>query len=95
VFLFGDVLKEPKLESKTFFDMLRRDITFRNAAESGPWFDWKMHYKIDPVLIECKNKDRLKYNTAISAKPRHTSEDEWGTWASWCRKTSGGDEERS
>jgi len=46
-FLFGEVLKEPKVEVKTFFDTLRRDITFRNAAERGPWFDWKLQYKID------------------------------------------------
>ena len=32
-FLFGDVLKEPKLESKTFFGTQRRDVTFRNAAQ--------------------------------------------------------------
>ena len=93
VFLFGDVLKEPKLESRTFFDTLRRDITFRNAAESGPWFDWKMHYKIDPVLIECKNKDRLKYGdfrqtgSYLGRRMGYL-----GILA--CRKTSGGDEER-
>jgi len=61
-FLFGDVLKEPKLESKTFFGTSRRDITFRNAAEKGPWFDWKQHYHIDPFLIECKNTDTLRYD---------------------------------
>ena len=93
VFLFGDMLKEPKLESRTFFDTLRRDITFRNAAESGPWFDWKMHYKIDPVLIECKNKDRLTYGdfrqTASYLGKRMGY---LGILA--CRKTAGGDEER-
>lgn len=92
-FLFGDVLKEPKLESKTFFDTLRRDITFRNAAESGPWFDWKMNYKIDPVLIECKNKDRLTYGdfrqTASYLGKRMGY---LGILA--CRKTASGDEER-
>ena len=61
-FLFGDVLKEPKLESKTFFGTQRRDITFRNAAETGPWSDWKRRYQIDPLLIECKNTDTLTYD---------------------------------
>jgi hypothetical protein len=31
-FLFGDVLKDPKLESKTFLGTQRRDVTFRNAG---------------------------------------------------------------
>jgi len=92
-FLFGDVLKEPKVESKTFFDTLRRDITFRNAAESGPWFDWKMLYEIDPVPIECKNKDRLTYGdfrqTASYLGKRMGY---LGILA--CRKTTGSDEER-
>src|SRR2546427_7135389 len=35
-FLFGESLKEPKLESNTFLGTQRRDITFRNAAEKGP-----------------------------------------------------------
>lgn len=61
-FLFGSQLKEPKLESKTFFGTMRRDITFRNAATGGSWFDWKMQYQIDPVLIECKNTDALSYD---------------------------------
>jgi hypothetical protein len=61
-FLFGDVLREPRLESKTFFGTQRRDVTFRNAAENGPWFDWKIHHKIDSLLIECKNKDALTYD---------------------------------
>jgi hypothetical protein len=61
-FLFGDVLKEPKLESKTFFGTLRRDVTFRNAAEKGPWCDWKMRHQIDSLLIECKNKTTLTYD---------------------------------
>jgi hypothetical protein len=61
-FLFGEHLKEPKLESRTFFGTQRRDITFRNAAEKGAWFDWKMQYQIDPVLIECKNTDALSYD---------------------------------
>ena len=61
-FLFGDVLKEPKLESRTFFGTLRRDITFRNAAERGPWHDWKAQHQINSLLIECKNKDTLTYD---------------------------------
>jgi hypothetical protein len=61
-FLFGEHLQEPKLESKTFFGTQRRDITFKNAAEKGSWFDWKMHYHIDPVLIECKNTETLSYD---------------------------------
>jgi len=89
-FLFGDILKEPKIESKTFFDTLRRDITFRNAAEKGPWFDWKLQYRIDPLLIECKNKDQLTYNdlrqTAAYLGKR------MGTLAILaCRKNSGTD----
>jgi hypothetical protein len=39
MFLFGGVLKDPKSESKTFFGTLRRDVTFRNAADDGPWCD--------------------------------------------------------
>jgi hypothetical protein len=61
-FLFGDALKEPKIESKTFFGTQRRDITFRNAAEKGSWFDWKTQYHCDSILIECKNKDVLTYD---------------------------------
>jgi hypothetical protein len=61
-FLFGEILKDPKLESETFLGTQRRDITFRNAAEKGPWFDWKMHHQIDPLLIECKNTERLTYD---------------------------------
>src|SRR6185436_11342389 len=61
-FLFGEHLKEPKLEVKTFFGTQRRDITFRNAAGSGSWFDWKIQYQIDPVLIECKNTESLSYD---------------------------------
>jgi hypothetical protein len=34
-FLFGDVLKDPKLESKTIYGTLRRDVMFSNAAEVG------------------------------------------------------------
>ena len=60
-FLFGEVLKEPKLESKTFFGTLRRDVTFRNAAQTGPWFDWKIRHETDPLLIECKNKEVLSF----------------------------------
>lgn len=60
-FLFGDVLKEPKLESKTFFGTLRRDVTFRNAAEKGPWFDLKIRHEAHSLLVECKNKDTLTY----------------------------------
>lgn len=61
MFLFGEVLKEPKLESQTFLGTLRRDVTFRNAAQTGPLFDWKMLHKIDSLLVECKNKDTLSY----------------------------------
>ncbi|HXI39241.1 MAG TPA: hypothetical protein VNH83_04650 [Bryobacteraceae bacterium] len=61
-FLYGEVLKEPKVESKTFFGTQRRDVTFRNAAEKGPWFDWKIRHETDSLLVECKNKDRLTYD---------------------------------
>jgi hypothetical protein len=61
-FLFGDVLKEPKLESKTLFGTQRRDVTFRNAAEKGPWFDWKNRHGIHSLLVECKNKRLLSYD---------------------------------
>ncbi len=60
-FLFGEALKEPKLESRTLFGTLRRDVTFRNAAEKGPWYDWKTQHKIDSLLVECKNKNSLSY----------------------------------
>jgi len=89
-FLFGEVLKEPKLESETFFGTLRRDITFRNAAEKGPWFDWKLHYRIDPLLIECKNKNRLTYNDLRQAAAYLGKR--MGTLAILaCRKNSGND----
>ena len=61
-FLFGSALKDPKSESKTFFGTLRRDVTFRNAAGTGPWCDWKTEHHILSVLIECKNKDTLSYD---------------------------------
>jgi hypothetical protein len=61
-FLFGDVLKEPKPQSATFLGTLRRDVTFRNAADSGPWFDWKSRHKVESVLIECKNQDELSHD---------------------------------
>ena len=61
VFLFGDVLKDSKLESTTFLGTLRRDVTFRNAAHVGPWFDWKNAHGIQSILIECKNKEILSY----------------------------------
>jgi hypothetical protein len=62
-FLFGDVLKEPRTQSRTFLGTLRRDMTFRNAAESGPWFDWKSRHAIESsVLIECKNQDALSHD---------------------------------
>ena len=61
-FLFGESLKEPKLESNTFLGTQRRDITFRNAAEKGPWFDWKHSHRIDSLVIECKNTDKLRYS---------------------------------
>jgi hypothetical protein len=60
-FLFGDVLKEPKLESRTFLGTQRRDITFRNAADRGPWFDWKNRHKVESLLVECKNTRSLDY----------------------------------
>jgi len=61
-FLFGDMLKEPRLESKTFFGTQRRDVTFRNAADRGPWFDWKTRHETDSLLVECKNKNALNYD---------------------------------
>jgi hypothetical protein len=61
-FLFGEVLKEPKLEPRTFYGTLRRDITFTNAAEKGAWFDWKIRHHCDSLVIECKNKDKLRYD---------------------------------
>jgi hypothetical protein len=61
-FLFGDVLKEPKPQSATFLGTLRRDVTFRNAADSGPWFDWKSRHNVESVLIECKNQDELSHD---------------------------------
>jgi hypothetical protein len=61
-FLFGDALKEPRTQSRTFLGTLRRDVTFRNAAESGPWFDWKSRHKVESVLIECKNQDALSHD---------------------------------
>ena len=60
---FGDhLLKEPKLESPTFFGTQRRDITFRNAAERGSWLDWKTQHQIGSLLVECKNKNSLSYD---------------------------------
>jgi hypothetical protein len=62
-FLFGSILKDPKSESRTIFGTLRRDLTFRNAAETGPWCDWKREHHIHSVLIECKNsKEALSYD---------------------------------
>ena len=61
-FLFGDVLKEPKIESRTFSGTQRRDVTFRNAADKGPWFDWKIQHGIASLLIECKNTEALSYD---------------------------------
>ena len=61
-FLFGDVLKDPRSESRTFLGTLRRDVTFRNAANAGPWFDWKNEHHVHSVLIECKNKEELSYD---------------------------------
>jgi hypothetical protein len=62
IFLFGDLLKEPKLESKTMLGTLRRDITFRNAASAGPWLDWKSAHENHGILVECKNKENLSYH---------------------------------
>ena len=61
-FLFEDVLKEPRPQSPTFLGTLRRDVTFRNAADSGPWFDWKSRHHVESVLIECKNQDELSHD---------------------------------
>jgi len=61
-FLFGSALKDPKSESRTIFGTLRRDVTFRNAAEVGPWCDWKREHQIHSILIECKNKETLAYD---------------------------------
>jgi hypothetical protein len=55
-YLFGDVLKDPKPESKTLFGTLRRDVTFRNAADKGPWADWKIEHHALHVVVECKNE---------------------------------------
>jgi len=60
-FLFGDILRDPKLESKTIFGTLRRDVTFSNAADTGPWSDWKREHHVLSVLIECKNQNELTY----------------------------------
>jgi hypothetical protein len=62
MFLFGDVLRDPKLESPTGSGTLRRDLTFRNAAVGGLWFDWKTAHETHVVPIECKNKERLTHN---------------------------------
>ena len=62
LFLFGDVLKDPKSESRTFLGTLRRDVTFRNAADAGTWLDWKREHHALSVPIECKNKNKLSYD---------------------------------
>jgi hypothetical protein len=61
-FLFGEVLKEPRTQPRTFLGTLRRDVTFRNAAEAGPWFDWKSRHMVESVIIECKNQDVLLHD---------------------------------
>jgi hypothetical protein len=61
-FLFGEALKEPRTQSRTFLGTLRRDVTFRNAAETGPWFDWKSRHLVESVIIECKNQDALSHD---------------------------------
>jgi hypothetical protein len=61
-FLFGEVLKDPRAESRTFLGTLRRDVTFRNAANAGVWCDWKNEHHIHSVLIECKNKEKLSHD---------------------------------
>jgi hypothetical protein len=60
-FVFGDFLKDPRPQSATIFGTLRRDVTFRNAADSGPWADWKSRHGIESLLIECKNQAELSY----------------------------------
>jgi hypothetical protein len=61
MFLFGNVLRDPKLESKTVFGTLRRDVTFSNTADTGSWSDWKREHHSLSLLIECKNQERLTY----------------------------------
>jgi len=89
-FLFGEVLKEPKLESKTFYATLRRDVTFRNAAEKGPWFDWKIHHRIESLLVECKNKDSLSYDD-LRQTAAYLGKRMGYLAVLACRKNSGGD----
>jgi hypothetical protein len=50
------------LESRTSLGTLRRDVTFSNTANSGPWSDWKHEHHVLSVLIECKNQDTLSYD---------------------------------
>ena len=61
-FLFGDVLKDAHPESKTLLGTLRRDVTFRNAADAGSWLDWKNAHGNQSILIECKNKEDLSHD---------------------------------
>ncbi|PYX77397.1 MAG: hypothetical protein DMG72_01770 [Acidobacteria bacterium] len=62
MFLFGEVLKEPNLESPTSSGTLRGDLTFKNAAAMGPWHDWKTTHETYIVPIECKNKEKLTHD---------------------------------
>jgi len=66
-FLFGDSLREPKPESGTRLGTFRRDVTFRNAADAGPWADWKSRHLNESVLIECKNQKQLEYRDVRQA----------------------------
>jgi len=61
-FLFGYALKEPHIESRTSSGTERRDITFRNAADQGFWWDLKHLYGVESLLIECKNTDTLQHD---------------------------------
>ena len=89
-FLFGDVLKEPRLESRTFFGTQRRDITFRNAAERGPWFDWKTRHETHSLLVECKNKNVLTYDD-LRQTASYLGKRMGRTAVLACRKNSGDD----
>jgi DNA segregation ATPase FtsK/SpoIIIE-like protein len=89
-FLFGDILKDPQPESRTFYGTLRRDITLRNAAEKGSWFDWKLQYQVDPLLIECKNKETLTYDD-LRQTAAYLGKRMGRLAVLACRKSTGGD----
>jgi len=90
LFLFGGVLKEPRLESRTLSGTLRRDITFRNTADSGPWGDWKTLYRIDLVVIECKNADDVT-NDDLRQTASYLGKHMGRLGILACRKNSGAD----